>query len=155
MHKKIASDLKLRKSVTDKIALWITDTLGSMLFLGLCLIFFIIWILWNIRFMHHFMPFDAFPFPILTMIVSLFAIILSIAVLISQNRAGRIADKRQQVEFEVNVHAEKEITKLLSMMGEIQLKLGINNKGDMELEAMKENLDLQDLHDTLNELSEQ
>ena len=51
---------------------------------------------------------------------------------------------RQQVEFEVNVHAETEITKILQMLHKMQLKMGIDHQ-DAELEGMKENIDLQQL----------
>ncbi len=90
----------------------------------------------------------------LTMIVSLFAIILTVAVLISQNREGRMNSLRQQIEFEVNVHAENEITKVLAMLHEIQIKLGISNKKDTVLEEMKETLDIQKIHEYLNDMDE-
>ncbi len=90
----------------------------------------------------------------LTMIVSLFAIILSVAVLISQNREGKMNSLRQQIEFEVNVHAENEITKVLAMLHEIQIKLGISNKTDTVLEEMKEPLDIQKIHEQLNDMEE-
>ncbi len=90
----------------------------------------------------------------LTMIVSLFAIILSVAVLISQNREGKMNSLRQQIEFEVNVHAEYEITKVLAMLHEIQIKLGISNKKDTVLEEMKEPLDIQKIHEQLNDMDE-
>ena len=86
------------------------------------------------------------------MIVSLFAIILSVAVLISQNREGKMNSLRQQIEFEVNVHAENEITKMLMMLHEIQIKLGISNRDDSLLEEMKEPLDIQKIHDQLNDM---
>ena len=146
--------LKIHRSITDRIAVWITDTFGSMLFLFLCVVMFVFWILWNLGFLHSFKPFDPYPFTMLTMIVSLFAIILSVAVLISQNREGRLDSRRQQTEFEVSVHAEKEITKVLNMLHEIQMKLGIDTSGDAELEEMKENLDIQGLHDSITESEE-
>lgn len=61
---------------------------------------------------------------------------------------------RQQIEFEVNVHAETEITKVLEMLHEIQKKLGINITTDTELEEMKETLDIGQLHEKLNSIDE-
>ena len=46
---------------------------------------------------------------------------------------------RQQVDFEVNVRAEHEITKVLNMLHEVHQKLGLNSDTDTELEEMKEN----------------
>jgi len=149
VEKEIHSKVQFHKSITDRIALWITNVFGSMRFLTLCLALFTGWILWNLKFFHSLQPFDPYPFYMLTMIVSLFAIILSISVLINQNRERRLRNLRQQLEFEVNVRAEKEITKVLEMLHEIQIKLGMNAHPDNELKEMKENLDIQNLHDQL------
>lgn len=88
------------------------------------------------------------------MIVTLFSIILSVSVLINQKREGKMNSVRQQIEFEVNVHAETEITKVLEMLHEIQKKLGINITTDTELEEMKETLDIGQLHEKLNSIDE-
>ena len=53
-------------------------------------------------------------------------------------------------EFEVNVRAETEITKMLEMLHDIQRKLGIY-KNDPELEKMKETIDLDELHKKIDE----
>jgi uncharacterized membrane protein len=84
------------------------------------------------------------------MVVSIFAIILSVSVLISQNRQRRLEKVRQEVEFAVNVRSEAEITKMLSMLHAIQKKLGMKNE-DQELEAMKEKLDIRQLHQKLDQ----
>lgn len=55
---------------------------------------------------------------------------------------------REQLEFEVNVRAETEITKILEMLHDIQRKMGIN-KSDNELEEMKKELDIDKLHENI------
>ena len=145
------SSLELNRSKMDKLAILITRLLGSMLFLVICLIIFSLWICWNLNFFVGLKPFDPFPFPILEMSVSLFAIILSISVLINQNRQGRLDKLRQQVEFEVNVRAESEITKVLNMLHEIHQHLGLKSIEDVELEEMKEQTDIQQIHEVLNQ----
>lgn len=79
------------------------------------------------------------------MVVSIFAIILSVAVLISQKRQTKLEKVSQQVEFEINVRAEEEITMVLVMLHAIQKKIGIEDK-DAELEQMKEKTDIEQLH---------
>jgi uncharacterized membrane protein len=149
----IKSNLNFDKSRSDKLAMFISDAFGSITFLCICLIVFIIWITWNLNLIPLLKPFDPFPFPELEMVVSLFAIILSVSVLISQNRQGRMEKLRQKVEFEVNIRAENEITKVLAMLHQIQKKLGINTH-DQELEQMKENLDIQQLQHKLDDAEE-
>lgn len=141
----LKSNLQDKKSGADKLAIVITNTFGSLRFLCLCLVFFVIWIAWNTNLLPGLRPFDRYPFAGLEMVVSVFAIILSVSVLMSQNRQSRMEKLRQQVEFEVNVRAEHEITKLLHMLHAIQKKMGIAEK-DGELETMKEDIDLQKLH---------
>ena len=50
--------------------------------------------------------FDEFPFGLLTMVVSLEAIFLATFVMVTQNRQGRRADIRSQLDFETNLRAE-------------------------------------------------
>jgi len=69
-------------SATLRLADTITAFAGSMQFVALHVIWFGAWILLNLTVLH----FDAFPFGLLTMVVSLEAIFLSTFVLISQNR---------------------------------------------------------------------
>jgi uncharacterized membrane protein len=149
-RQEIKSRLEVNMTLSDRVALFITDMFGSIKFLCLCLLFFIIWIAWNLNFLPGLKPFDSYPFPALEMIVSLFAVILSVSVLISQNRQGKIEKLRQQVEFEVNVRAENEITKVLQMLHVMQKKMGIEGN-DSELETMKENINLQDLHQKIDD----
>jgi len=123
--------------------------LGSITFLLGSLAFFTAWIIYNLISPN---PFDRFPFPVLEMVVSLFAIILSVTVLINQNRQGHMDKTRQQVEFEVNVRAEHEITKVLNMLHEIHHKLGLKSgDDDKELQEMKETTDVKKIHHTIDE----
>jgi uncharacterized membrane protein len=150
-NQEIKSSLEVSKSLVDEITVSVIGFLGSIPFLISCVILFALWICWNLNFFHILKPFDPFPFPILEMLVSLFAIILSVSVLINQNRQGKIEKVRQQVEFEVNVRAENEITKVLQMLHEIQDRMGIKRTGDKELEEMKEQINIQQLHQKLDE----
>ena len=93
--------------VADGIA-WFS---GSMLFVFVNGIWFLLWIVLNtlpvgIR------PFDPYPFSFLTMVVSLEAIFLSCFVLVSQNRQAEKDRVRSDIEYEVNIKAELEIAHL-------------------------------------------
>ncbi len=94
-----------------KVADWISDFSGSLPFLFIhCGIFFV-WIILNAG------PiastsiggFDPFPFGLLTMVVSLEAIILSVFVLLSQNRQVARERVRNDIEYDVNLKAEMQI----------------------------------------------
>src|SRR5262249_41334717 len=77
-----AAESKL--SLLDRIADVIAAFSGSMAFLILNGVWFMVWMAMNVVPMPWFEPFDPFPFGLLTMIVSLEAIFLSCFVLISQ-----------------------------------------------------------------------
>ena len=147
----LQSALNFTKTRTDQTAVVIINALGSITFLLICIAFFAGWICWNARLLPGLKPFDPFPFSTLEMAVSIFAIILSISVLINQNRQGRIEKIRQQVEFEVNVRAESEITKILQMLHEVHTKLGISTQEDRELEKMKQQTDIDKIQQTVDE----
>jgi len=138
------------KSPADKFAVLVTRALGSITFLVICIGVIALWIVYNLHAKH---PFDAFPFPILEMSVSVFAVFLSVSVLINQNRQGHMEKIREQVGFEVNVRAEQEVTKMLAMIHDIHRKLGIHTVNDAELEKMKQTTDVQQLHKSIDEQS--
>jgi CRP/FNR family transcriptional regulator, cyclic AMP receptor protein len=98
-------------SPLQRIADWIAWFSGSMLFLVLNAVWFIIWIAVNV-WDFGIAQFDPFPFGLLTMIVSLEAIFLSCFVLISQNRQAEKDRVRSDIEYEVNIKAELEIAHL-------------------------------------------
>ena len=64
-------------------------------------------------------PFDPFPFPLLTSIVSLEAIFLTLFVLASQSRLTHEADRRAHLDLQVNLLSEQEMTLVLRMLGEL------------------------------------
>jgi uncharacterized membrane protein len=120
------------RQVQDRIADVITSFSGSMLFVYIHILWFGAWLLVNTGHM-GIPPFDPFPYGFLTMIVSLEAIFLSTFVLISQNRFSDEADRRAELDLQIGLLAEHEITRVIQMLDAIQNKLGIENDADSEL----------------------
>ncbi len=129
------SELFFEKKLHDRVAKYLTGYFGNIWFLYGLVTFILLWIILN---------FDPFPYIFLMILLQFFTVLLSVIVLISQNRESNIADIRQQVEFEVNVRAENEITKILQMVKELHTKLGIE-KYDREFEAMKEKINIEEI----------
>jgi len=134
---------------SDQIASKITAFSGSMLYVWLHVAWFSIWILVNVSVI-VFEPFDSYPFGLLTMIVSLEAIFLSTFVLITQNRQAIAADRRAKVDLQVNMIAEREITKLIEMVKGIHDHLGMDASQDQEIEEMKEHTRVEKLADAID-----
>jgi CRP/FNR family cyclic AMP-dependent transcriptional regulator len=116
------------RSTIQKAADWIAAASGSIPFLMLHAVGFTGWIVVNMALVPGFPVFDPYPFGLLTMAVSLEAIILSVFVLLSQNRQVAKDRVRSDVEYDVNLKAELEIAhlheKLDRMTSEILARLG-------------------------------
>lgn len=106
----INQEMEIRSTFFERAADVIAAFSGSLTFLLLNVVWFFVWIGWNmLPGVHHF---DPYPFGFLTMTVSLEAIFLSIFVLISQNRQAAKDRLRTDAEYEVNLRAEMEVSHL-------------------------------------------
>src|SRR4029453_4537390 len=95
---------------------WITAKAASGPVLVIHVIWFAAWIAVNAGAIRGIAPFDPFPFPFLTMAVSLEAIFLALFVLASQNRLARQADKRSHLDLQIDLLAEREMTAVLQLL---------------------------------------
>lgn len=136
IFKSIKAKADSRRTVSERIADWMTTRFGSMTFLWINVIIFLVWILINTNKIKGISAFDPFPFSLLTTIVSLEAIILAIFVLISQNRNAKVDDLREETHLQINLISEKEITKLMKMMEILLEKQGVNLSADPELQKL-------------------
>lgn len=128
------------RSLLTQIADDLTTVCGSTFFLLLNIFGFVGWVLVNSGLIPGIEPFDPFPFGLLTMMVSLEAIILAIFILVSQNRSSHINTVRDEVNTRLNLIAEEEITKILEILSEIRQEIGIK-RDDPELKQMIERID--------------
>lgn len=125
-----------KRTTAEKVADGMTAVGGSFSFLILNCIWFLYWIILNTNIVPGLKPFDPFPFSLLTMIVSLEAIILAIFVLISQNREQKINHLREEIDLEIDLVAESELTKVMELVVLIAKKNGIDLSKDMEIKEM-------------------
>ena len=136
--KSVKAKADAKRTAFERLADWCTISFGSFVFLVLNLLLFVLWIAFNL--ISNF-SFDPFPFNLLTMAVSLEAIVLSIIVLISQNRAGRIMDIREEIDLQLDMITEREITKALKLLNLLCAKQGIDLSMDGELRKMLKDVD--------------
>src|ERR1044071_4542727 len=111
VSRNVNEEMEEHSTPLQRIADWIAWFSGSMPFLMINALWFIIWITLN-EFNLGIPQWDPFPFGLLTMIVSLEAIFLSCFVLVSQNRQAEKDRVRSDIEYEVNIKAELEVTHL-------------------------------------------
>jgi uncharacterized membrane protein len=77
---------------------------------------------------------------VLAMIASVEAIFLSTFVLISQNRMAAAADKRADLDLQVSLLAEHEITRLATLISGIADRLGVRTEADAELDEITQDV---------------
>ncbi|MCB0352588.1 MAG: DUF1003 domain-containing protein [Bdellovibrionales bacterium] len=112
-------EVKDELSWMQKIASVIADFSGSIPFLFLNFFFFFFWILFNVDLVPGVEAFDPYPFGFLTMAVSLEAIFLSIFVLLAQNLQAAKERIRNDIEYDVNLKAELEVSQLHEKMDKL------------------------------------
>jgi uncharacterized membrane protein len=122
-----------KRTSSQRLADAMTSAFGSNVFLLVNLAWFTAWAVINLGFVPGVTPFDPFPFGLLTVIVSLEAILLSIFVLSAQRRSYQIDQLRQEIDLQINLIAEEELTKLLSLVAKIAQHQGIDLSTDDEL----------------------
>jgi uncharacterized membrane protein len=147
-----AKELK-KRSFGVRIADTMTAVFGSFAFLFLNATFFACWILVNVGAIPVIPAFDPFPFPLLTTMLSLEAIVLTLIVLMSQNRQSLISSLREEIDIQVNLISEREITKILQLLHEYLRLRGVD-VDDPELHEMLSEVDTSYIERTLeNELT--
>ena len=117
-------DLENRKrGLADRVADLVARACGHIGFVLAHFVALLAWVLWNTLAPED-LRIDPFPFTFLTMWASVEAIFLSSFVLISQNYQMRIAERRNQLDLQINLLAEQENSKMLLLLDGIAKKVG-------------------------------
>ncbi|HET9987506.1 MAG TPA: DUF1003 domain-containing protein [Kofleriaceae bacterium] len=111
-----------RQNILQRAADWVANFSGSLSFLIIHIVLFALYILVNAG-PFTWGNFDPFPFGLLTMVVSLEAIILSTLLLYSQNRQAARDRVRSDIEYDVNLKAELQIQHLHEKVDQIHAQV--------------------------------
>jgi uncharacterized membrane protein len=124
-----------RKPLSHQIADRITAFTGSMPFVYLHLAIFGLWIAINLGWIPFIPRFDP-SFVVLAMVASVEAIFLSTFVLITQNRMAAVASQREDLDLQISLLAEHEITRLITLTTAIAERLGMDASRNPELSEL-------------------
>ncbi|MFC7669745.1 DUF1003 domain-containing protein [Hymenobacter humi] len=136
-----------RRTWQERLADAVTTFAGSLTFVFIHLALFGGWIIWNAGWL-GLKPFDP-SFVVLAMFASVEAIFLSTFVLISQNRMSAQADKRAELNLQVSLLSEHEITRLVTLVAEMAKKLGIREGHDPEIAELARDVRPEQVLDTI------
>ena len=125
--------LRLEKEEERKLTLHhrffhtIGGFVGTTHFAVLQCVAVIFWVAFNLYFPQF--AFDSYPFPLMATILALEAVLLTSCVLIRQNLIDQTLERRDHLELQINLLAEREATRSLRILQRIAKKLDV---GDME-----------------------
>ncbi len=122
----LSSKSKLKKTTLDKIAVWITDHVGSMGFFIIVFTWTVIWLGWNM-FAPKAARFDPYPAFVLWLFISnMIQLFLMPLIMVGQNVQSVQADIREEEDLKINLQAELEIETILTHLeyqNEIMMKI--------------------------------
>lgn len=121
----------------ERLAGAITRFAGSMRFVYVHICAYGFWIIANLGWIPALTAWDP-TFVVLGMLASVEAIFLSTFILISQNRMSAMADRRAELDLQISLLAEHEVTKLVEMVAGIAGQLGVDTGA--EIEELKRNV---------------
>jgi uncharacterized membrane protein len=123
----------------ERTADLITRFTGSMSFVFLHLAGFGFWIMANLGWVPGVPAWDP-SFVVLAMIASVEAIFLSTFVLISQNRMAAAADKRADLDLQISLLTEHELTRLIALVSALSRHVGVTTEVDDEVDELKQDV---------------
>jgi uncharacterized membrane protein len=102
---------------------------GTIHFVILQLFFVVAWVVWNA---YGPVRFDPYPFTLLSAVLALEAVFLTSFVLIRQNTMDQRSERRNHLDLQINLLAEKEATSILHRLDAIAAKFGVEFPQDFE-----------------------
>lgn len=134
IHRNIKTMLQLRqndekaKGIGYSVAAYVIKHAGSpSFFIGQAFLI-LIWILANFGFISQIKIFDAHPFPILQLVIAIEAIFLAIIILLNQNRMLDSEKKREELDIQISLLTEHEVTKIIRVLDTVVKHMNIKNK---------------------------
>jgi uncharacterized membrane protein len=107
----------------ERLADWVTRFTGRPHFVTVHVLWFALWIVLNSGLIMAASVFDAYPYSLLGIILSIEAILITSFLLISQNRQNVHADKRAELEYEVNVRSYRKLLELHVRLEQLNARL--------------------------------
>jgi uncharacterized membrane protein len=133
---KVRREEEERMGRFDRMADAITRFTGSLPFLLIHVALVVGWFVLNTGYLLRLKPWDPYPFVMLAMAASVEAIFLSTFVLISQNRQAALADRRAELDLQIGLLTEHEVTRTIHMLHKLLEHHGIQAEWS-DLEDLK------------------
>ncbi len=143
-----------RLAWSERLAIAIARFTGSMTFVMLHVVIYGLWIAINCNLLPGVPRFDP-SLVILAMVASVEAIFLSSFILIMQNRMMAQADRRADLNLQISLLAEHEVTRLITMVKAIAKKMEIHEADQPELEELARDVEPEQVLESMDRHEEQ
>jgi uncharacterized membrane protein len=126
---------------------------GSPWYFAFCIVFIIVWVLINTWGAHAgWRHVDEPPFFVLQGLVSSNALLLTVAVIIRQNRMAQMAEHRTHLALQINLSSEQKTTKILQIVDELQRELtALRDHPDTQMQEMTKPADANAILDAIKQ----
>jgi uncharacterized membrane protein len=99
---------------------------GTVYFIVIQCVGVLIWVLLNAGPWHLARPFDPYPFSLLSVVLSMEAVLLTSFVLIRQSAINLQAERRNHLDLQINMLAEDKVTSVLNLLRGVAAKLDVD-----------------------------
>lgn len=145
-----AAEEERSKPTADRVAMAIWRFAGTMKFVYFHLVVFGLWAALDLGWIPGIRNFDP-TFTILGTAAAVEAIFLAAFVLMAQLRMADAADKRNQLDVQVSLMAEQEITHILRLVAAMSERMGIDEAKDPEIQELLRELKPRDVLERIEE----
>jgi uncharacterized membrane protein len=119
----VLEELARDNSRIETLANKVAELSGRPHFVTLHLVWFAVWVLVNSGLVAAFTAFDAYPYGLLGIVLSIEGILITLFLLISNNRQNAHAEKRAALDYEVNVRTWRLVNHLADRLDEVVVRL--------------------------------
>ena len=119
----VLEELERDTSRIAKLAERVAEASGRPHFVTAHLIWFAFWILANSGLIAMVTAFDAYPYGLLGIILSIEGVLITLFLLVSNNRQSAHAEKRAALDYEVNVRTWRLVNHLADRLDEVMTRL--------------------------------
>ena len=141
-----------KRNIQEKIVDSVTAFASSMLSVYLHSTFFGIWVFWNLGVL-GLKPFDP-NFIILATFAAVEAIFLTTFVLIGQKRMNVQAEKWAELDLQISLLTEHEVTRIMNLVIAMAKKMEIQEAHDKEIEELSKDIHPEKVLDTMEKASQ-
>ncbi len=149
---RIENEALRTRTFADRVADRTISVMGRLAFAAAHVVVIAFWVVANRGLVPGVPAFDPYPYQLLCFLASMEGVLLAVFVLMKQNRMSYLSDRRNHLDLQINLLAEREVTRLLQLTDRIARHLGVESGLDEEdLEELSRETEVDKLMDALDD----